>query len=259
MTLPRAPRAAVRMHLEFDSYVNLRDVGELFTLLDRLYDTFLYGFVPELEHRETARLRLRSIREGSLIAELATGIAQVTGSRERNASTRTNGPAALRGLVGLVGDVADRALEFRHRRQELQTAAERDRIQLAREKLALRREAVDVAERELEYNRRADQADLDREAGRRELDAAMAERNLNLLSLAERSLSTHAEAAHYAVNQAMVIEVSRVVAADLPHLQQLFVNGQFTSLTFEDVRDAVEPPPTGPQPIEGDASDSSRR
>lgn len=268
MTLPRAPRATAVVALEFDEYVNLHDVGELFVLMGRIYDTVLYAFTPDLRdspRADAARLRLQTVQEGSILVRLATGITQLTRSRDPVAEQRTEGPGTLRSVLGLVKEQADWALEQRRQRQELDRAARQSQIDLARQQLALRTQAehaeLDLAERRLELQTRSAQAALDLEEGRRDLNAATVQRNLDLLAKVKSSLAHHAEAVHYAVDQAMLAEVSAVVTADLDELQRVFVRSRFTSFTVEQDGNPIEPPPGGPQPIEGngDASDSTTR
>jgi hypothetical protein len=268
------------MRLDFENYLNLHDLGELLVLLDDIYDALLYAFAPDLRNLpryEATRLRFRTARQGSAIIEITTGIAQVIQSIDPALKASIAGPLTLAGLIKLVKDTADWALDFRRRQRELAAEEANRELDLTQRRQELAVEAaqqqVDLVERQRTLEMETRQRQLDLIERQRALEHERAGRSLELLPQAQAALQDlaiaqfpgHAEAAQLALQQAALREVGPVVATDLEKLQNLFIRSRIDSISFEQDENGNEqgdngaPALDGAQPSDSDASDSTTR
>jgi hypothetical protein len=267
------------MRLDFENYLNLRDLGELFVLMDEAYDALLYAFAPDLrnlQRYEATRLRFRTARPGSVFIDIMTGIAQVIQSTDPALKASIAGPPTLMALVKLVKDTADWALDFRRRQRELAADEAIRELDLRQRRQELEQEAarqrLDLVERQQALETQARQQHLDLLERARALDVERAGRSLELLSQTESTLqqlgiaqsSEHAEATNLALQQAALREVGPAVATNLEKMQDVFIRSRIDSVSFVqgssgDQQESSGPALGGPQPSASDASDSTTR
>ena len=199
----------MRVHIEYEDYLNARDPGDLLVRLDEIYDKLFYSSYPlyrELPGAEASRLRLSAVHGGSIVLELAAGITQVVESVDPALRTTIAGLPVLASLVKMTKDAADWALDYRGR---------------------LRTQAFEARSRDLELAGH----ELDLEERRRQLRGPMA---AEVRQLSASQTSSHAEpTALPARREAELDEIGDAIGLDRARLEQVIVRSNITAMTAD--------------------------